>query len=82
MRAAVGVGREKAAHGGRERRETGETDELTEIKERLTAIESLIQRLPEIQAAAFFKMYDEYQSARLAGKKASDLWVIPPPNLR
>jgi len=57
-------------------------DELAEIKERLAAIESLLQRPPEIQAVAFFKMYDEYQSARLAGRKASDLWVIPPPNSR
>lgn len=29
-------------------------DDLKEIKEKLTAIESLLQRLPEIQAAVFF----------------------------
>ena len=57
-------------------------DDLKEIKEKLTAIESLLQRLPEIQAAALIQMYDEYQTAKFQGKKASDLWTIPPPNLR
>lgn len=56
--------------------------ELEELKEKLAAIESLLQRLPEIQAAAFFQMYEEYQAARLQGKKASDLWVIPQPDSR
>ena len=57
-------------------------DEIRELKEKLAAIESLLQRLPEIQAAAFFLMLDEYQTARLAGKKANDLWDIPTPNQR
>lgn len=57
-------------------------DELAEIKEKLTAIESLLQRLPEIQATVFFQMYDEYQSAKFQGKKSSDIWTIAPPNLR
>lgn len=57
-------------------------DELIEIKAKLAAIESLLQRLPEIQAVALLQMYDEYQSGRMQGKKASDLWTIPPPNLR
>lgn len=57
-------------------------DELKEIKEKLTAIESLLQRLPEIQAVALFQMLDEYQIARFQGRKASDIWSIPPPNLR
>lgn len=57
-------------------------NELKEIKEKLTAIESLLQRLPEIQAVALMQMYDEYQDAKLQGKKASDIWTIPPPNLR
>lgn len=57
-------------------------DELKEIKERLAAIESLLQQLPEIQAAAFFQMYDEYQSAKFQGKKATDIWTIPPPSSR
>ena len=57
-------------------------DDLTEIKEKLAAIESLLQRLPEIQAATFIQMQEEYQTARMQGKKSSDLWVIAPPNLR
>ncbi|MBP3478120.1 MAG: hypothetical protein J6K03_01390 [Oscillospiraceae bacterium] len=57
-------------------------EELREIKEKLAAIESLLQRLPEIQSAVFLRMLDEYQSARLTGKKASDLWEIPSPPAR
>lgn len=57
-------------------------DELLEIKEKLAAIESLLQRLPEIQAAVFLNMLDEYQSAKLIGKKAADLWEIPSPPAR
>lgn len=57
-------------------------DVLAKIQEKLATIESLLQRLPEIQAAAFLQMYDEYQMAKLQGKKASDLWTIPPPDLR
>lgn len=57
-------------------------DELYEIKKRLEAIESLLQRLPEIQAAVFLKMNEEYHAARMQGKKASDLWEVIPPNLR
>lgn len=57
-------------------------DDLTEIKEKLAAIESLLQRLPEIQAAVFLKMKEEYEAAKLEGKKSSDLWVIAPPNER
>lgn len=57
-------------------------DELAEIKEKLAAIESLLQRLPEIQAAAFIQMYDEYQTAKFFGKNPSDLWAIPSPNER
>lgn len=57
-------------------------DKLTEIKEKLTAIESLLQRLPEIQAAVFIKMYEEYQAAQFQGRNSSDLWTIAPPNLR
>lgn len=57
-------------------------NDLREIKEKLAAIESLLQRLPEIQAAVFLQMQEEYQSARLLGKKAEDIWIIAPPNLR
>ncbi len=57
-------------------------EDVKEIKERLTAIESLLQRLPEIQAAIFFQMLDEYQSARLTGTKAHDIWDVPTPDQR
>lgn len=57
-------------------------DELHEIKEKLESIESLLQRLPEIQAAVFLQMLEEYQNARMQGRKASDLWEIAPPNSR
>lgn len=57
-------------------------DELAEIKEKLSSIESLLKRLPEIQAAVFIQMNEEYQSAQLAGMKCSDLWTIAPPNSR
>lgn len=57
-------------------------EDLTEIKERLASIESLLQRLPEIQAAVFIQMNEEYQAARMGGMKSSDLWTIAPPNFR
>lgn len=56
--------------------------DLTEITEKLTAIESLLQRLPEIQAAVFIQMQEEYRAAQLQGRKSSDLWVIAPPDSR
>ena len=57
-------------------------NDLSEILEKLAAIESTLQRLPETQAAVFIQMYEEYQTARLQGLKSSDLWVIAPPNSR
>ena len=60
----------------------GMENEIQEIKERLTAIESLLQRLPEIQAAVFLQMFDEYQSAKIVGKGAKDLWEVPNPQVR
>lgn len=57
-------------------------EDVREIKEKLAAIESLLQQLPEIQAAVFFRMLDEYQTARIAGKKASDIWDIVSPAKR
>ena len=56
--------------------------DLQEIKEKLAAIESLLQRLPEIQAAVFFQLKDEYDSAKLVGRKATDIWLIAPPDSR
>lgn len=57
-------------------------DDLTEIKQTLEEIKSLLQRLPEIQAAVFIQMNEEYRAAQMAGKKSSDLWTIAPPNSR
>lgn len=57
-------------------------EDIQEIKERLAAVESLLQQLPEVQAAVFFQMLDEYQSARLSGKRACDIWEIPSPHQR
>ena len=59
-----------------------EIEMLAAIEKRLAAIESLLQRLPEIQAATFIQMQEEYQAARMQGKKSSDLWVIAPPTSR
>ena len=52
------------------------------IEERLAAIESLLQRLPEIQAAVFIDMWEQYQRARLSGQSPRELWEIIPPDQR
>lgn len=57
-------------------------EDIAEIKEKLSAIESLLQRLPEIQAAVFFRMLDEYEAAKLQGRRSSDLWEVPNPQKR
>ena len=57
-------------------------EDIAEIKEKLAAIESLLQRLPEIQAAVFFKMLDEYEAAKLHGRRARKLWEVPDPQER
>lgn len=57
-------------------------NELAEIKEKLAAIESLLQRLPEIQAAVFLQMQDEYEMAKAQGRRVQDLWAVPTPDER
>ncbi len=57
-------------------------EEIAEIKKHLAVIEGLIQQLPEVQAAVFLQMWDEYQSARFTGRKPGDMWTIPPPGSR
>lgn len=57
-------------------------EELGEIKEKLAAIESLLQRLPEIQAAVFLQMQDEYEMAKAQGRRVQDLWAVPTPKQR
>lgn len=56
--------------------------EIAETNKKLAAIESLLQRLPEIQAGVLIQMYEEYTEARLTGQKSSDLWTIAPPHSR
>ena len=46
----------------------GNGEDLKEIKEKLVAIESLLQRLPEIQTAVFFQMMEEYEAAKFHKK--------------
>ena len=57
-------------------------DDLKEVKEKLAAIESLLQRLPEIQAAVFLLMRDEYETAKAQGGDARKLWAVPNPDQR
>lgn len=57
-------------------------DKMDEIIEKLTAIESLLKRLPEIQAAVYLQLKEEYDAAKLKGKKTGDIWTIAPPTLR
>ena len=57
-------------------------NDLKEIKEKLAAIESLLQRLPEIQAAVFLLMRDEYETAKAQGRDARQLWAVPNPDQR
>lgn len=57
-------------------------NDLEAIQKELTEIKSLLQNLPEIQAAVYIQMSEEYQAARMTGKKSSDLWTIVQPNLR
>lgn len=53
-----------------------------ELDKRLATIEQLLRKLPEMQAAVLFQMLDEYQAARMAGQKASDIWEIASPEQR
>lgn len=46
------------------------------IIKKLAAIERAIQQLPEVMAAVLITMWDEYQSAKLYGKKPGDLWQL------
>lgn len=53
-----------------------------ELDKRLATVERLLRELPEMQAAVLFQMLDEYQAARMAGQKASDIWEIASPEQR
>ena len=56
--------------------------DLYTIKKSLAAIESLLQRLPEIQAAVYMTMQEERDAAHMVGKHCTDLWEIPEPTER
>lgn len=62
------------------------TNTLAEIKNELVAIHSLLQRLPEIQAAAYIELEETYRLAQppmgLGITRAKDIWELCPPNLR
>lgn len=47
---------------------------LHSIEKTLASIELLLRKMPEMQAATFIKMNEEYQRARLQGKSCDDLW--------
>ena len=59
-----------------------ENPDMEELKSRLDRIESLLQRLPEIQAAVFLQMREELEDAHRRGYTSSDIWVICPPEPR
>lgn len=59
-----------------------EDKRIAALEAKLDTIISLLQRMPEIQAAAFLMMSDEKEKAALQGKKAADLWIIPKPEER
>lgn len=48
-------------------------------KKSLATIERLIQQLPElpeVMAATYIQMNEEYEAARMQGKSSTDLWEI------
>ena len=50
-----------------------------EILDRLNRIERILLKSPEVHAAVFITMWEEWQRARLRGLSAKDLWEIIPP---
>lgn len=52
---------------------------LDAILEELRAIHSLLQRLPEIQAAVALQMRDTAEGAKLEGLSPRDIWEVLPP---
>lgn len=53
---------------------------LQEIASTIKRIERILLQFPEVAAATFFTMKDEYEAAKLRGKTAKDIWEIIPPN--
>lgn len=54
--------------------------DLDQIKKSLAHIESLLQRMPEIQAAVFLQMKEEL--GPFGEFKASEVWTVCPANQR
>lgn len=55
--------------------------ELQEIKKELEAIESLLRQLPVLTALAYIRLNEEFQQAKMQGKRFDDLWELELPNL-
>lgn len=53
---------------------------LEKILKKQEAIEAALRRLPEVQAATYLLMREELETARFAGRKASDLWEVTRPD--
>lgn len=49
---------------------------LKKILKKQEAIEATLRQLPKVQAATYLLMREELEAARLAGRKASDLWSV------
>ena len=49
---------------------------LQSVEKTLASIEMLLRQMPEVLAATYIKMNEEYQQARLQGKRFDDLWSI------
>ena len=55
---------------------------LKAVDKKLAAIESLLQRLPEIHSAVFLQMQEELRAAQLLGRKSTDIFTVAPPHVR
>lgn len=47
-----------------------------EILKRLDRIERILLKSPEVHAAVFITMWEEWENARFQGRSAKDLWEI------
>lgn len=63
---------------GGENRNYMKNDEilLESINKRLGIIETMLAKLPEVQAITYLMMKEEYETARLQGKRIKDLWDL------
>lgn len=59
-----------------------EVELLTAILRELQALHALLKVLPEYMAATHCVAEDECAAARLSGRSARDIWIIPPPDQR